>query len=134
MENSATQPVRLAALPGEFSVCRGTATLDPGGDLWFAARTDQETSLVCRSSRVPPDCQRVQPGWRALRVEGKLDFALTGILSALLAPLASAGVPVFAVSTFNTDYILLPVARFAAGIQALRAAGYPISMPEGEAK
>jgi len=90
-----------------------------------ATRTGGELSLVCEFGRVPEGQRREGP-FRAFEVAGPLDFALTGILSALLAPLAEAGISIFAVSTFDTDYVLVKADRLAAAVAVLRAAGHEI--------
>jgi hypothetical protein len=101
----------LELLPGSLAVCR----LDPGAALppWalegaFAtvSRTTAELSVICAAGSVPPGIRAEGP-FRALRVRGVLDFALVGILARLTGPLAAAGVPLLAVSTFETDYVLV---------------------------
>lgn len=93
--------------PGFLSICR----------------TAEELSIVCEDSSVPPDTQ-AERGRRALKVEGPLDFALTGILSALLEPLAAAKISVFAISTYDTDYVLVNEVNLAEAVSALRGAGH----------
>ena len=87
--------------------------------------TAADTSIVCASARVP-DGVRAERGWRALTVEGPLDFALTGVLAALAVPLADAGVSIFAVSTYDTDHVLVRSDRLADAVEALRAAGHSV--------
>lgn len=118
--------MNLQSIPGSFAVCKFAedASVSVHDDFWFLSRTDEELSLVCRSESVPESAQRVENGWRMFRVQGELDFALTGILANLSAVLARAGVPLFAVSTFNTDYILVKSGDFDRAIAALRAGGY----------
>jgi hypothetical protein len=121
--------LRLAALPGEFAVSR----LDPGAAVpaWAAGpfvsvtRTAEELSVVCPRPAVP-DIVRCEPGWRCLRVHGPLDLALVGVLASLAGPLADAGVAVFAVSTFDTDYLLVKAADLARATDALRRAGHAV--------
>lgn len=76
------------------------------GDFFSITRTAEELSVVCLEEAVPLEvcCEK---GWRCLKVDGPLDFSLSGILASLTAPLAAAGIPLFAVSTYNTDYILV---------------------------
>lgn len=90
-------------------------------------RTPEELSIVCPESLAPRDAKQ-ESGWRAFKVEGPLDFALTGILASLLDPLAKAGISIFALSTFNTDYILVKADKVEAATQALRAAGHGVSV------
>ena len=91
------------------------------GPLACVVRTAEELSLVCAPGRAP-DGSRVEGPWRVLRVAGTLDFALTGVLHALTAPLAAAGISVFAVSTFDTDYLLVPAPDATRALEVLRAA------------
>ncbi|HVZ65305.1 MAG TPA: ACT domain-containing protein [Lacunisphaera sp.] len=88
-------------------------------------RTTDELSIVCVDTVVPSGV-RHEPGWRAFKLEGPLDLALTGILASLLEPLARAQISIFAVSTFDTDYILVKASQTEAAVQALRAAGHKV--------
>lgn len=85
-------------------------------------RTDQELSIVCPEERVPPDV-RAERGFRALRVDGPLDFSLVGILARIASSLASAGISIFAVSSFDTDHILVREGQLAPSREALSRAG-----------
>jgi hypothetical protein len=121
----------LGVLPGELAVAR----LDPAGALpdWAAPdgelhaviHAPGELTVVCPAARVPNGV-RAECGWRALRVAGPLDFALTGVLASLAGPLADAGVSVFAIATFDTDYLLVRSAGLADAVAALRAAGHRV--------
>lgn len=121
---------RLSLVPveGAFAIAR----LDPeaplpgwvaGGSFVSITRTTDELSVVCREEAVP-DGVRCERGWRCLRVAGTLDFSLVGVLSSLLGPLTEAGVSVFVVSSFDTDYILLKQAAFSRAVDVLRRAGH----------
>lgn len=92
--------------------------------------TPEELSIVCLDSIVPNEVQ-CERGWRALRVNGPLDMALTGVLSSLLLPLAEAGISIFALSTYDTDYVLVRQERLAEAVQALTAAGYTLDASFG---
>lgn len=119
---------KLILLMQEFSVCQ-IQRLTPQmleGEYCFAARTPDEISLVCPSSIAPECCTAREDGWRCLCVNGPLDFSLTGILAGIAGALAAANVPVFAVSTFDTDYILLKAESIGTGVRALEAAGYTV--------
>jgi len=101
----------LTVLPGRFTVCRlhrRAAVPDwaLGGDFFSITRTTDELSIVCREADVPEEvpCER---GWACLKVEGPLDFSLTGVLASLTQPLAEAGLSLFAISTYDTDYLLV---------------------------
>ena len=120
----------LDLLPGALAVCR----LEPDAPLaaWMgegviagALRTDAELSVVCAEAAVPADV-RAEAGWRALRLRGPIPFELTGVLAALLVPLAEAGVGIFALSTFDTDVVLVKAAQRAAAVAALRQAGHEV--------
>ena len=115
----------LKAISGEFSVCSltGIEGVSLEDEFCFLSRTDEELSLVCRSERVPAGARKMEDGWRMFRVEGIVDFSLTGILSRLSSALAESRIGVFAVSTFNTDYILVRTADFDRAREALRRIG-----------
>ncbi len=93
------------------------------GELFSLTRTPSELSLVCASQHVPPGI-RAERDWCAFAVQGPLDFALTGILHSLTRPLAEAGISLFALSTFDTDYILVRMSDQARTQDALQAAGH----------
>lgn len=115
--------MNLALLEGTFIVCR-LAPDDALPPRFFSAtRTAEELSLVCLEQDAPQHA-RQESGWSCLRVAGPLDFALTGILASLAVPLAEAGVSIFAISTFDTDYLLVKTASLATALDALRAAGF----------
>ena len=120
--------MKLKVLGTVFSVCR-TADLsrvDLSREFVFIGKTDEELSVVCPQDAVPEDALAREDGWRAFRVEGVLDFSLTGILARLSGTLAEAGIGLFAVSTYNTDYILVKRENLARALAALAAAGYEI--------
>ena len=101
--------VTLRALDGEYAVCRLPAGEWPPASapgLYSVTSTADETSVVCLRDHAPEGA-KTERGWCAYMVEGPLDFALTGILASLTRPLAEARVPVFAVSTYDTDYLLV---------------------------
>lgn len=91
-----------------------------------AGWTDDELSLVCEETQVPGDV-RCQRGWRMFKLQGPFDFALTGILKAVLDPLAATGVGIFAISTFDTDYVLVQEPQLETALQALRGHGHRLS-------
>lgn len=121
--------IHLRTQAGLYAVCRLSpdcplpAKKPPG--FFSVSYTEEECSVVCREDAADSlGAQHVERGWRMLRVAGTLDFALTGILSRLTAPLAEAGVPVFALSTFDTDYLLLADREYDKALVALRNAGF----------
>ena len=122
----------LSLLPETLAVARlpGGASL-PGWIDWSdpfvtVSRTRDELSVVCPEARLPTDAQ-AERGWRGFKVEGPLDFALTGILARLATPLAEAGISIFAISTYDTDYVLVKSRDIPAALVALRAAGHDVS-------
>jgi len=124
--------LKLSVLEGMFAVCR----LDPVGGIpgwatkgpWFSVtRTEEEMSIVCAESNVPAGVTRAG-GWRALKLEGPFDFALTGIVDSVVRPLAEAGVSVFVLATYDTDYVLVGADRVESTAAILRAHGHTITM------
>ena len=120
--------MKLKKLPDDLTVCKlaPAAQIDLDAGFFFLARTDEELSLVCRTACVPSETVAREDGWRAFRIEGVLDFSLVGILSKISAVLADNGIGIFAVSTYNTDYILVKAENFTRAMAALEAAGYEI--------
>lgn len=121
----------LRALPETLSVVRLPAgsSVPPwatAGRFFSVTRTAGELSVVCEAHLVPADAGNVEAGFRAMEVAGPLDFALTGILSAIAAPLADAEISIFAISTFDTDYVLVRSGKLEAAQATLRAAGFDI--------
>lgn len=118
--------MKLERLDGELSVCKvpSVANIDLDADFFFIGKTDEEVSLVCRTADVPADTCARDDGWHGMRVQGVLEFSLTGILAQLSDVLARAGVGIFAVSTYNTDYILVKAENFEKAVAALEAAGH----------
>ncbi len=96
------------------------------GEVCAVTRTASELSVVCGEACVPPDAL-AQRGWRALMVDGRLEFSLTGVLAALAGPLADASVSIFALSTYDTDYVLVGGEDLARACAALTQAGHAVS-------
>jgi uncharacterized protein len=129
--------MNLVWLPGEFAVAR----LAAGAPLpaWAlrspfhsVTRTPEELSVVCATEDLP-ETVVAERGWRCLRVAGRLDFSLTGILHSMTSPLAGVGVSLFALSTYDTDYILVPARVADVATAALRRAGHEMADPPGAA-
>lgn len=118
--------MNLEIIPGEFAVCKipDLSGVRTGDDFWFLSRTDEELSLVCREASVPANSTHAELHWSMMRVCGVLDFSLTGILANLAGILAEAKVGIFAVSTYNTDYILVKTENLGRAAEALRTAGH----------
>jgi hypothetical protein len=121
---------RLRVLPEAMSITR----LEPDavtptwvGQAGFSCmfRTDDSLTIVCAQAFVPGGVPSDRD-WRCLKVEGPLDLSLTGILASLTAPLAQAGVPVFALSSYETDFILVKEERLSVARRALEKAGYVV--------
>ena len=121
--------MEITVLPQLFTVCqvRDFGQIDLSAPFVFTATTDQECSLVCPVERAPEETLLREDGWRAFRIEGILDFSLIGILAGISSVLAAAGIGIFAISTFNTDYVLVKEGDLDWAIDALTAEGYLIS-------
>ena len=125
------QTILFSVLEDKFCVAKLPADAPltlPGleAGLFAVARTPEELSIVCEESMAPEGAE-VERNWRALRVQGPLEFSLKGVLVSLLQPLADAQISVFAISTYNTDYILVPQYHLANALQALELAGHRIT-------
>jgi hypothetical protein len=122
-----TRSLTLEVLPGTFAVCRLAATAAvpewASGRFLSVTRTDAELSVVCAEGAVPPDV-RAEGGWRCLRVRGPLGFGLTGVLASLASPLASSGVSIFVISTYDTDYLMVQSRDLDRARDALERAGH----------
>ena len=118
--------MELKVIDKEFSVCKVSdfSEIDTGQPYIFTGSTDEERSLVCPTEVVPGNTIERNDKWRAFRIEGVLDFSLIGILSKISTCLADNGIGIFAISTFNTDYILTKSENFERAINALQSAGY----------
>lgn len=125
--------LRIAILPHRLAVCR----LAPDAPLpsWIRGgftsitRTDEELSIICDDDAVPapvPVNVHAERGWRAVRVLGPIPFEVTGVAAALVSPLAAAGISVFLLATFDTDYLLLKDAVFVRALDILRDAGHDL--------
>jgi hypothetical protein len=122
--------VTLRLLDESFAVCR----MEPGREvavpaastsIWSLTRTAAELSLVC-AAQLAPDSAVVENGWSALVVDGPLDFGLTGILASIASPLAEARISIFALSTYDTDYVLVRTDQAEAAVGTLEAAGHTV--------
>lgn len=120
--------MNLKKIDRDFSVCKvaDAKEIDFDGDFCFVGKTDEEISYVCLTEHVPAHVMERDDGWKAFRIEGVLDFSLIGILAKISAILAEQGIGIFAISTYNTDYILTKKENFERAIQALEQAEYKI--------
>lgn len=124
----------VRALDGRFSIHR----LPPDSELpaelarepmVWVGRTEDELSVVCRDRVELEASGEVSPGWRAIQVEGPLDFGIVGLLAEMTGALAAAGISVFALSTFDTDHVLVREERLDEALERLRAAGFGAHQP-----
>lgn len=122
----------LDLLPDEYAVCRLSpgsplpADLKAGSGVVSVTWSPDEISVICPAGQTPVEATVERP-WRCFRVAGPVDLALTGILASLVGPLAAARVNVFAFSTFDTDYVLVPEVRLNEAIAALIGAGHRVA-------
>ena len=121
--------MKMLCLPQMFSVCKifDLTQANLSREFVFFARTDEELSLVCETEHVPAKTLAREDGWRAVRIEGVLDFSMVGVLARISSLLAEQGISIFAVSTYNTDYIFTKVESFEPAIALLREAGYTVT-------
>ncbi|MCR5060634.1 MAG: ACT domain-containing protein [Saccharofermentans sp.] len=120
--------MKLIILDDVFTVCKvdDVASVDLSGDFVFVGKTKDEISVVCPVKQAPSKTTEREDGWRGFRIEGVLDFSLIGILAKISAALADNNIGIFAVSTYNTDYIFVKEKDFDAALSALVFAGYDI--------
>lgn len=118
----------IKKIDGTFSICKveNFSKVNFDDDFIFVAKTDEEFSIVCRESRYPINTLRCDKGWNMLKIDGELDFSLVGIISKISTILADNKIPVFVVSTFNTDYILIKDMYIKKTIEVLSKEGYEI--------
>ena len=126
-ENNTIEPLSVV-----FSVCKVSdySGIDIDRPFVFTGRTDQEKSLVCPTDLVPDNTTDRDDGWRGFRIGAEMDFSLIGILARITKVLASNEVGIFAVSTYNTDYVLVKEKDFRKALGALKSSGYRILDPE----
>ena len=127
--------MELRIIEHRLSVCKvpDVSGIDLKSDFYFIGKTDEELSLVCKTDDIPSGATARDDGWRGFRIQGVLDFSLVGILSKLSGILAEHQIGIFAVSTYNTDYILVKEANFKRALEVLASEGYTIAqVPDGE--
>ena len=112
----------------DLTVCKvpDCKEIDLTKDFYFIGKTDEEISIVCPTSEAPQHTSAREDGWKAFRIQGILDFSLIGILSKISSILAENHIGIFAVSTYNTDYILVKKSDFARALTVLEAEGYRV--------
>lgn len=121
--------LNFSVLPGQYGIYRlaesAPIPTPTTQGLWSFSRSDGEATVVCREGGCP-HAHKKEEGWAALKLHGPFDFALTGIVAEVSRVLASAGVGVFVISTFDTDYVLVKVINLARSLDALSRAGHVI--------
>ncbi len=120
--------MEIKMLEQEFAVCqvRDYTQVNWAAEFCFTGKTDEEYSLVCATGDVPANVIRRDDGWKGFRIQGVLDFSLVGILSKIATLLAKNDIPIFAISTYNTDYVLTKAEHCEKALEALKQAGYTI--------
>lgn len=120
--------MKIKPIDQDFAICqvRNLVDVNLTDEFCFIAKTDMEMSLVCTTNHIPKDTITCSHGWKAFRIEGTLDFSLIGILSKISAILAENKIGIFAISTYNTDYILAKSDDFERALAALETEGYEI--------
>ena len=112
----------------DFSVCEVAdySFVNLNAEYCFIGKTDEEKSLVCITGNVPPNVTQRDDGWKGFRIQGILDFSLIGILSKISEILAQNSISIFAISTYNTDYVLIKKENYQKGLNILKHSGYKI--------
>ena len=120
--------MEIKAIEHDFSICKveDYSQVNFESEYCFIGQTDEEKSLVCITEDVPDNATDRDDGWKAFRIQGILDFSLVGILSKITALLAENNIGIFAISTYNTDYILTKQENFQKALEVLSDKGYKI--------
>ena len=121
-------PLHLQVLPDTFCICKvpDYSRTELSRPFVFTGNTDEECSVVCPQQYAPQNAVCRDEGWRAIRIAGELDFSLVGILADITRILAECRISIFAVSTYNTDYVLTKEVNFGRALAALVRSGYRI--------
>ena len=121
--------MELKIITDKLTVCKvaDIADIDMSAEFYFIGKTDEELSLVCKTEDVPLKTIERDDGWRGFRIVGKLAFSLIGMLACISEVLASNQISIFAVSTFNTDYIFTKEEKFEKALKILKDTGYVIN-------
>ena len=120
--------MEIKKIDHNFSVCQveDYSLVNLNSEYSFIGKTDEEKSLVCITDEVPANVIQQDDGWKAFRIQGVLNFSLLGILAKIAAALADNGISIFAVSTYNTDYVLMKKENYQKALDVLKALGYMI--------
>jgi uncharacterized protein len=120
----------LSVLRDELTVCRFDAQAEipvwaTSAPFFSITRSADELSIICRAQQAPAGVKQ-EAGWRALKLAGPFDFAQTGVLASIAAPLAAAGIAILAIATYDTDYILVKTTQLRQALAALQEQGHRI--------
>lgn len=120
--------MEIKKIDHNFSVCQveDYSLVNLNSEYSFIGKTDEEKSLVCITDEVPANVIQQDDGWKAFRIQGVSNFSLIGILAKIAAALADNGISIFAVSTYNTDYVLMKKENYQKALDVLKALGYMI--------
>ena len=120
--------MQIKIIDMDFTVCKVVdfSHVNLENEFVFIGKTDEEKSVVCATKNTPKNTTERDDGWKCFRIEGVLDFSLVGILAKISSLLANNNIPIYAVSTYNTDYILVKGEHFKKAIQTLSQSGYNI--------
>ena len=120
--------MEIKKIDHNFSVCQveDYSLVNLNSEYSFIGKTDEEKSLVCITDEVPANVIQQDDGWKAFRIQGVLNFSLIGILAKIAAAMADNGISIFAVSTYNTDYVLMKKENYQKALDVLKALGYMI--------
>ena len=120
--------MEIKKIDHNFSVCQveDYSLVNLNSEYSFIGKTDEEKSLVCITDEVPANVIQQDDGWKAFRIQGVLNFSLIGILAKIATALADNGISIFAVSTYNTDYVLMKRENYQKALDVLKALGYMI--------
>lgn len=120
--------MELKVIDHKLTVCKvaDISAIDLASDFFFIGKTDEELSLVCKTEDTPSETTEREDGWKGFRIQGVLDFSLIGILSKLSSILAAHKIGIFAVSTYNTDYILVKEENLERALEVLASEGYTV--------
>ena len=120
--------MKIKILDHDFSLCKveDYSGVNLESEFCFLGKTDEERSLVCLTKDVPNNTLECDRGWKAFRIQGILDFSLIGILSKIAALMEENGIGIFAVSTYNTDYVPTKQEKIEKAVHALKNAGYVV--------
>ena len=120
--------IEIKRLNQDFSVCKviDYSLVNLNAEYSFIGKTDEEKSLVCLTSDVPPNVIERDDGWKGFRIQGILDFSLIVILSKIAEILAKNSISIFAISTYNTDYVLIKKENYQKALDILEYSGYEV--------